>query len=389
MTKTRKPTNNTLGTFLLIAFAGSVLAACGSRHLSQGPAPSAVQSVQLQTVGRRSSPVFVDAVGTVQSVNTSVLSAQIGGMVREIRVKPGDRVRRGEVLALLDDRTPRAQLSAAEAGVNEASEGVNEIDHGIQAAQANLRFARSTFERYEGLMAKNSISRQEFDDAHTRYKEALANEQALEAKRKQVEARQRQARSQASVAETLYSYSRVVSPLNGVVVTKAVDTGTVVMPGAPLLTVEDNSRYRLEASVPENVAGNVRLGQLLAVSIPEGDFEGRVTEIVPVADPSSRTFTAKVDLPPNCKCRSGEYGKVRVRMGAAEALFVPQSAVIERGELEGAFVAGENNILHFRLVTTGRVSGGQVEILSGLNPGERVAVSNVDRLRDGERVEGQ
>lgn len=389
MKRTRKLTSSTLWTFLLIAFAGSVLAACGSRRLSQDGAPNVVHGVRLETVVRQSSPVLVDAVGTVQSVSTSVLSAQIGGTVREMRVKPGDRVRRGELLALLDDRTPRAQLSAAEAGVNEASEGLNEINHAIQAAQANLQFARSTFERYQGLMIKNSVSKQEFDGAQARYKAALANEQALEAKRKQVEARQQQARSQASLAETAYSYSRVVSPLNGIVAAKEVDTGSVVTPGAPLVTVEDNSRYRLEASVPENLAGAVKLGQLLAVSIPEGEFEGRVAEIVPAADPASRTFTVKVDLPPACKCRSGEYGKARIPMGEAKALFVPQSAVVERGELEGLFVAGEHNLLHFRLVTTGRASGNQVEILSGLNPGERIAISHVDLLQDGEKVEGQ
>jgi multidrug efflux system membrane fusion protein len=373
---------------LFVALIGSsLLAACGSGKKSESVSSAVVTGVRLETVRLQPSSEMLQAVGTIQSINTSVLSAQIGGTIREMRVKAGDRVRRGEVLALLDDRAPQAQLDMAQAGVEVASQGLVEMDHAIQAAQANLQFAHATYERYQGLLAKNSVSRQEFDDAQTRYKAALANEEALEAKKKQIEAKERQARSERSSAETLYSYSRILSPLNGVVVTKAVDVGTVVMPGAPLLTVEDDSRYRLEVSVPEDLLGRVELGHEVAVALPEGDFKGRVAEIVPAADPASRTFIVKVNLPQDCHCRSGEYGKATLPEGVDERLLVPRSAVAERGELEGVFVANENGILQYRLVKTGRVTGKSVEILSGLSAGERVATSKVDQLQDGMRVE--
>jgi multidrug efflux system membrane fusion protein len=371
---------------VILFVASCFLAACASVKRAATVSQNIVTGVRFETVQLQSSPAVAEVVGTVQSINTSVLSAQIEGTVRAMRVKAGDRVQQGEVLALLDDRSQRAQVGMAKAGVQEAVQGLVEMDHALQAAQANLAFANVTNERYQGLFAKNSISRQEFDEARTRYRAALANERALEAKRKQVEAKAQEARSQQASAETLYSFSRIMSPLSGVVVARNVDPGTVVMPGSPLLTIEVTSRYRLEASVPEDLAGNVRLGQRLSVSLPEGAVWGRVTEIIPVADPESRTFMVKIALPPSCKCRAGEYGKAALSIGMDARLAVARTAVVERGELEGVFVANQNNVLEFRLVKTGRVTGDSVEILSGLSAGERVAVSKVDQLQDGERV---
>jgi multidrug efflux system membrane fusion protein len=377
--------------FSLSAVLVSVLtfAACGSGEKGAIRTPKTVAGVEIETVRLRTSPVLIEAVGTVRSINTSILSAQMGGTVREMRVKAGDRVRRGEVLAILDDRNPMAQVSMAQAGVDEAEQGLVEIGHNLEAAQANLQFAAQTFRRYQGLLAKNSVSQQEFDDVQARYKAALANEQALEAKKRQIEAKQQQARSQQSSADTVLSYSRIVSPLNGVVTEKSVDAGTVVMPGMPLLTIEDASRYRLEVSVPEEYLNKVQLGQDLAVSVPDGSFQGRISEIVPAADPASRSFTVKVDLPKGCKCQPGEYGKASLPVSAEKSLVVPQAALLRRGELEGLFVVNPEGKLQFRLVKTGRVEGGNVEILSGLSSGEHVAVSQVGQLQDGERVAQQ
>ena len=137
---------------------------------------------------------------------------------------------------------------------------------------------------------------------------ALANERAMEAKKQQILARQQQARSQQDSAQTYLSYSRIVSPLDGIVTAKSVDAGTVVMPGTPLLTVEDTARYRLEASLPEEYLPHAKAGDNVSVSTEHGQFEGRVAEVVPAADVTSHTFLVKIDLPPDCNCRSGEYG---------------------------------------------------------------------------------
>lgn len=372
---------------LLVIAASGFLPACGSSEKAQEAALAPVRGVQFETVRLQAVPELYEASGTVRSATTSVLSAQISGTVLEVRVKAGDRVKRGQLLAVLDDRSPRAQLGAAEAGVEEASQGLAEAEQALQGASADRQFAEATYRRYQGLLEKNSVSRQEFEGAEARYRSALANERATQAKKKQVEARGQQARAHQESAQTQFSYSRVTSPIDAVVTARSVDAGTVVMPGAPLLTVEDTSRYRLEAALSERYLPKVSVGIPASVKTEHAALDGRVVEIVPLADVASRTFLVKVELPPDCGCRSGEYGTASFAVGEEKRLTVPRAAVIERGELEGIFVVNAQGSVEYRLVKTGKNFGERVEIVSGLAENERVATTQLDKLRDGARVE--
>jgi RND family efflux transporter MFP subunit len=374
--------------FLLIATAAGFLTACSSNERRPAQPGPLITGVQTEIVRLESAPQLYRAVGTIHSANTALLAAQVGGTVTEVRVHPGDHVKRGQLLAVLDDRGAQAQMQGAEAGVSEAVQGEAEVDQALKAATSDRQFAEATFNRYKALLAKNSLSHQEFDGAEARYQAALANERAMEAKKQQVLARQQQARSQQDSARTYLSFSRIVSPMDGIVTAKSVDVGTVVMPGAPILTVEDTARYRLEASLPEEYLGHAQAGERVSVSTGQGQLEGRVAEVVPAADVTSHTFLVKIDLPHDCQCRSGEYGQASFPIGEAQGLAVPSAAVVDHGELQGIFVVGANGNVEFRLVKTGKTLGNQVEILSGLAAGEKIAVSQIDRLRDGARVEG-
>jgi multidrug efflux system membrane fusion protein len=376
-------------TMIAIIAGAALLAACGSgRKTAEAPVEAAT-GVRLETVRLQPTSQFYEAVGTVRSATVSVLGAQISGTVREIRVRPGDRVRRGQVLALIDDRSQSAQVGAAQAGVEEATQGLAEVEQALEAASAQRQFAETTYRRYQGLLAKNSVSRQEFDGAETHYKAALANERGLEAKKNQILARGQQAKSQLSSAETVLSYSRLVSPIDGVVTAKPVDAGTLVMPGTPILTVEDPTHYRLEASLAQEFATRVQVGQQVNVSTGHGELPGRVAEVVPAADASSRTVLVKIDLPRDCSCQSGEYGTALFPIGDEKRLLVPSQAIVERGQLTGLYVVNPQDIAEYRLIKTGKTLGDRVEVLSGLSDGERVAVSSLDRLRDGVKVEAQ
>ncbi|MCL5669809.1 MAG: efflux RND transporter periplasmic adaptor subunit [Acidobacteria bacterium] len=372
--------------FLLILSLLGFLAACGSKEPAQKQAPPEISGVAVKTVHLQLTPEYYESVGTVKAEITSVLGAEISGTVRRVLVKEGDRVRRGQLLAVIDSRAQQAQLEAAAAGIEESVQGLAEVRQALQAAQADRMFAEATYRRYEGLLAKNSVSRQEYDNAETRYKAALANEKAVEAKLKQMEARRLQAQAQHSSAATVFSYSRIVSPVDGVVTSKSVDEGTLVMPGTPLITVEDTGHFRLDASVPERYLGLIHIGESVPVTIGSQQVEGRVVEIVPAADPSTRTFVAKVELPRGCNCQSGQYGSANFAIGAEKRLLVPSDAVVTRGELQGLFVVNTEGIAYYQLVKTGRIFGDQVEILSGLDDGDRVAVSKIDHLSDGVRI---
>jgi RND family efflux transporter MFP subunit len=364
---------------VLIATAAGFLAACTSQEKHPAEAAPLVSGVQTENVHLESTPQLYQAAGTIHSANTAVLAAQLGGTIREIHVNAGDRVRRGQLLAVLDDRSAWAQAQGAEAGVNEAMQGDAEADQVLKAAAADRHLAEVTYDRYQVLLAKNSLSRQEFDGAEARYQAALANERGMEARKQQVLSRRQQARSQQDSAQTYLSYSRIVSPLDGIVTARSADVGTVVMPGTPLLTVEDTARYRLEASLPEEYLRSTKAGVTVSVSTEHGPFEGRVSEVVPAADVTSHTFLVKIDLSHDRNCRSGE----------AKSLTVPSSAVVDHGELQGIFVVAADGKVEYRLVKTGKTFGNRVEILSGLAAGENVAISGTDRLRDGARLEGQ
>ena len=374
--------------FLVIIAAGMMSACSSDKNRPAEPAP-VVSGVQTEIARLESTPQTYQAAGAIHSANTAVLAAQLSGTVREIHVQPGDHVRRGQLLAVLDDRNAQAQAQGAAAGVNEATQGEAEVDQALKAATADRQYAEATYNRYKVLLAKNSLSQQEFDGAEARYHSALANERSIEAKQQQTAARQQQARSQQDSAQTFLSYARIVSPLDGIVTAKSVDVGTVVMPGTPVLTVEETAHYRLEASLPEEYLSAAKVGATASVATEHGQFEGRVTEIVPAADATSHTFLVKIDLPPDCNCRSGEYGQASFPIGESNQLTVPKSAVVEHGELQGIYVVTPEGMLEYRLVKTGKTPGDRTEILSGLAAGEKVAVSPMDRLRDGARVEVQ
>ena len=366
------------------------LTACGSKPGGAQATPATISGVTVETVHLQDWPNEYTATGTIRSATSSVLGAQISGTVREIRVRPGDRVHRGEVLATLDDRTPRAQLASADAGVAASKAGLNEAEDALTAVAAQRKLAEVTYHRYQELLAKNSVTRQEFDGAEAAYKSAVANEAAATARKRQMEAQSQSAQSQQEAAQTMFSYAQIVSPIDGLVTAKPVDAGTLVMPGTPVLTVEDTAHYRLEANVPEDMLAKIRVGQQAQVTTDQGRFPGSVVEVVPAADPASRTFVVKVALPAACaSCRSGEYGTAAFAIGELRDLAIPRTALVDRGQLEGVYVVGSNSVAEYRLVKTGRRLGDQTEVLSGLSDGERIATSQLDRLSDGVRVEAQ
>jgi RND family efflux transporter MFP subunit len=367
----------------------TLLPACGSNKPLGGETGGVVSGVKIETVSASPMPEMYEAAGTVRSANVSLLNAQIGGTVSEVRVKSGDHVRKGQVLALIDDRSLRAQVDAAQAGVEEATQGLAEVEQAHQAATAERQFAEATFTRYQALFQKKSLSLQEYDDAAAKYKAALANERSLEAKKKAIQARHQQAQAQESSAETMLSYSRIVAPRDGVVTQRSIDAGTVVMPGMSIMVVEDTGHYRLEASLPEEFFAKITLGEETTVTTARGQVQGRVAEVVPADDPASRTFLVKVDLPSDCSCQSGEYATALFPVEQIRTMSVPRAALVEHGELEGVYVVNSQGSVEYRLIKAGKSWGEQIEVLSGLNPGDRVAVTQVEQLRDGARVEAQ
>jgi multidrug efflux pump subunit AcrA (membrane-fusion protein) len=376
---------------------------CG-RKQETGTLKASITKVTIERVAFGSVDDFYEATGTVRSKTTSVLSSKTLGSVVAIHVNEGDRVRAGQTLIEIDNREAAAQLQKAQAGVRETENALDEADRNIRAAQAakaaseaSLALAASTHARYQKLLERRSVSPQEFDEVQTKYKVAQAEAEratrmlaSLDARRNQAVARIDQARSDVSGARVYASYARVTSPINGIITAKQTDTGMMATPGAPLLTVEDDSHYRLEASVEESQLSRIKIGDQVGVQIDaagSGEMSGRVAEIVPAADPASRSYAVKIELPQQKNMRSGLYGKARFARDQKQAITIPATAIIQRGQLTSVFVVDEAGIAHMRLIATGKSHGNRVEVLTGLSDGERIVVDRVDAIGDGSRVE--
>lgn len=351
-------------------------AACSSQPRTVSAAPEIVRGVPLLTARRAGIPDSLEAPGTLQAAITSQLASQIMGNIVEMRVKEGDRVRGGEVLAVLEDAQPRAAVQRAAAAENAAQQE-------IAAADSDYALAQATLHRYQDLYRKKSVSPQEFD-------EIKAREQAAAARRQLARAGLAQAQAALAQAQTTLGYTRVRAPFDGVVTEKRADPGTLATPGMPLLVLEDQRRFRLEASVDEGAIRLVKLGEEVPVtldSLPGAFFRGRVAQIVPAADPASRSFIVKIELPADSRLRSGLFGRAHIARGERQAILIPGRAVVERGQLQGVYVVGEDQIATLRYITLGLAAGDRVEALSGLQDGERVVAAPGDRELGGKRVE--
>ncbi len=359
---------------LLMALVIAVLPGCrGNSPEGAAKKPTVISGVALATVHEEIVPEEAEAVGTVRARNSAVIAARVSGTVTALHVREGDRVARGKLLLTIEAAETSAGAAGAKAGVEEAQRGVEE-------ARARKRLADATFERYGKLFSEQAVTRQEFDGRQME-KDVAAEGLA------RAEARLAQARETARAAAAVAGYSRVVSPLSGIVTAKSAEAGMTVFPGTPLLTVEEEGPYRLDATLAESLAGKARAGEQVRVVIDGiGELRGRVTEVVPVADPASRTFTVKVEIAAR-GLHTGTFGRAYFAVGSRPALLVPKTALVERGALTSVWVAGKDNIAGMRLIKAGRTLGDRVEILAGLSNGERIVVGGVEKVVEGARIE--
>lgn len=334
-----------------------------------------VKGVQLETVKTESRAETLEVPGTVKARNTAVVAARIAGTVMQLRVREGDRVHRGDLLAVLDARENLANAEVAKAAVDEAVRGVEE-------AASRKKLADATFSRYQNLFSEQAISRQEFDvqsNARELAEHGLAR----------AEARLKQAKEMFKSAGAVAEYTRITAPISGVVINRQADLGASVFPGQPLLAIEDDSSYQLELSIPESSITKIKPGTEVQVLLDalKHSSKSRINEVVPTTDPSSRTFIAKIALTQK-GLRSGMFGRGMIELGTSEkGILLPKQALQERGALRSVWIVDRNNQTRIRLVKIGRTIGDRIEILSGVSEGERVAVAGIVGISEGSRIE--
>ena len=374
--------------FLFLPIPVLLLTSCGSEPARRAAQPQAPPvAVQVAAVTSQDWPTSYEATGTVRARTTATVSSKVMGYVQQVSVQVGDRVRQGQALITLDARDLDVNLRRAEAGGAEVQSAIPELENATAAAKANLDLAQTTFNRMKELAGKKSISNQEMDEASARLKATEANYEMMRSRRAQITSKAAVVEQEVRAAGIMRDYAKLAAPFNGVVITRTVEPGNLATPGAPLLTIEQDGLYRLEASVDESKLASVRVGQAVeAVLEADRKLNARVSEIVPSVDAASRTYIVKLDLPATANLRTGMFGRAIFPLGVQKVVAVPLAALTERGQLQSAFVV-EDGVAHTRLVTTGRRTGNAVEVLSGLTAGEKVVLPVPVGLQDGARVE--
>jgi len=396
----------TLRTAALLVLACLTLAACGKEPAQPSKAPEAplVRDVTVGVATSAGVDEAAEVMGTVKSRMTTTLSSKIVGRILALHAREGSNVESGQILVELEEQDIAAQVRRAEAGLREAESAVPEVDQAIAAAvaaraaaEAQRDLAATTLARYQRLLDRKSVAPQEYDQVAARHKAAVADVErvaaegeALRAKRQQILARIETARAEMASVQVKQGYAKITAPFSGLITAKHAEVGSLAAPGTPLLTLEDSRRYWLEAAVPESQVSGIRRGQSLSVKIDAAGISvtATVSEILPATDPTTRTTLVRLDLPASGGLRSGLFGRAWVPVGRRQAILVAREAIIERGQLQGVYVVGQDSVARFRLVRTGEARQGTIEILSGLTGGEQVVLAGAERVTDGARIEG-
>lgn len=315
---------------------------------AQAAEPLAFETVQYREVAQTYS---MD--GLVEAVRQSTVSAQIGGRVKEVLFDVGDRVEKGQLILRIDEREATQALAGSQAQVMQA--------------QANMQNAKANYERARQLFAQKFISQAGLDKAQADYKVALAQAAASEAG--------------AGQAGLMHGYTSVVAPYGGMVSARLVEVGEMVMPGKPLMTGFDPSEMRVVVSVPQDRLAAVGMRPEVSVEIPSLDrwIKSASTTVQPIADARTHSTQVRVYLPANeAGVYPGMFVRAHFEVGKAKKLVIPAAAVLRRSEVVGVYVADEKGGVKLRQVRLGETTaGGAVEVLAGLNPGEKVALDPI------------
>lgn len=355
-------TRHPLAAVALIA-AIFTITACGSHDAELAEANLAPVTAEITTVERTTDTQVIEVRGIVRPTRQASLSSRVMGPVTAVNVNAGDHVVAGQTLIEIQAKASDGQLGQATGA--------------LAQARAALALAERNYQRYKALHDESAASDLELDMARMQYQQA----QGAVA----------QADGAVQAAESVASESLVKAPFAARVVATMVEAGDLAAPGRPLVQVESREGQQIWLAVREADIDRLSVGDELPVSLdarPDlGTFSGTVRVIEPSADPATHTFTVKVDLG-EVQVPSGMSGRAAIPGDTGDRLLVPASAIHERGGLELVVVRADDGTARTRAVTTGaELADGRVEILSGLDEGDRIAIDLAAPVADGTPLE--
>lgn len=331
---------------LIIAWmAGAFVRKLPTEHVAAATGQAPASSYRVQAV---TDETVEGATGTITARDETTISSRLLASIQVIKVRAGDTVKAGATLIELDDRDLRARVEQATQAVN--------------AAEASLNESRTAYGRIKELYARNVATKAEYDRAEAAL---LSNQAALE--------RDRQALAE---ARTLLSFAIIKSPIDGKVIERLAEPGDTASPGMPLLRIYNPRLLWLNANVRESLAAKLGVGDKLNAFIDAVNRKLPVTidEIVPSADPGSRSVTVKALLPEGEPLYPGMFGRLLIPLGEVQRIYIPDAMIKRFGQLEYVNVVADGRV-STRFIRTGRRgTDSLIEVVSGLEAGETIAL---------------
>jgi len=318
---------------------------------------------------------WYEAVGTVHSRTETHISAQITGRIIKILVRPGDIVKKDDPLVYLDGRELQARLDQAEQGLLAAGARKDQSRQALVAAHAAYIQAKAEYERIKIYFSQEAATMRDLEQAEAAYRQAKAGVEQAEKGIVTAEAGVQQAKKVVEEARVALGYAKITAAESGEVAKRLAEPGDLAWPGKSLLVVHAPGALRLEAHVREGLIKKVLPGSKLRVIINSLNIslDGTVEEVIPLADPLSRTFLVKAGIPAVTGLYPGMFGRLLVSLGERQAVVVPENAIYRTGQME--IVKTEKDGRWYNcFVKTGKRIDGKVEILSGLSGTEKIAL---------------
>jgi membrane fusion protein (multidrug efflux system) len=336
--------------FILMLFAFLICMGCRKKPGASGGSPNIAPSVIAAEA--RSQPIAetLALVGTLAANEFIEVKSEIDGTIAEILFEEGQPVKKGDLLIRLDE----SKLSAS-----------------LAEAEANLKLSTATFERAQELNQQKLIPQQEFDQAASTFQ---ANKATAELRRQ------------------LLREARIHAPFAGVAGSRTISSGQVISKNTVLTWLVDLSVIKAEFNVPERFLSEVKAGQPVQLSVaayPKQRFKGEVYFLAPQVDSNTRTLLMKARIPnPEHQLKPGMFANLDLTLTLRDkATVIPESALLSQGNRTSVFVIDSNSHAQMRPVKVGLRIPNQIEILSGLEPGERVVAEGLQKVRPGGAVQ--
>lgn len=351
--------------FVSVMLGLFVIQGCSDQVEERIPQDTPVR-IQIGYATLGSSDLGTEFSGTIESALRSEIATKVTGTVEKRPVAIGDRIKKGALLVKMRDADVLSRHQQAEATRAEA--------------RAQYTNAEKDRNRFKILFEQNSATLREWEAVNLRYETSKANLNRTEERVKEV--------------EDILSYTSIKAPYDGVIASVHVQPGDLASPGQPLVTLEDENHFKLVFTVPETTTLSLHVGDTVSVRIPAIDMDKRTLAIVSQISRSgnggSRQFLIEATLPAaviSGKVRSGMHASIFIPDSKEQRVFVPKTALVERGQLRGIFTVRNGQEAMLRWVRIGRMNETHIEILSGLREGESFVLNSNEIAYDGQKIQ--